>query len=247
MVTFGIITKVFGNEETGGFLRKLIDSIHLQDIPEYQIIVVGDYEEDGVETIDFPEDLNGTSYITRKQNLIIDNAKYENIVFLRDYNLLWSDWFTGLEKFGYDWNILMSPILNKDKSRYRDVCHWDVPGIGNTWKQYEAWCPEGRETMGGPHIPPYSDLDTRFCYINGGYFCAKKSFINIVRWNDNLQWGQGEDVDISIRMRNKSDFKYRFNPYSIVELQKQKDRILPVYPHEYFGSFEYVMSKYRND
>lgn len=247
MITFGIITKVFGNEETKGFLRKLIDSIHLQKVPECQIIVVGDYKEDGVETIDFPEDLNGTSYITRKQNLIIDKSRYENIVFLRDYNLLWNTWFRGLEKFGYDWTVLMNPILQITGERYRDLLHWDMPGVGNTWVQREIWNgSDGRMTMGGPHLPPYSDFDQRFSYINGGYFCAKKSFMEKVKWNPDLQWGQAEDVEISLRMRWEPDFDYKFNPYSIVELQKQKDRILPVIPNEYFGSFKYVMSKYRN-
>lgn len=248
MITFAIPTKIT-SEEQKILLDNLVHSIEHQSVKiEYEILVCGNYNDERVRTIDFPEDLNGTSYITRKQNLLLDNAKYETIVMLRDYEILWSDWVDGYLYWNTNntnWNIMMSPVLNKDKTRFRDVCHWDKPGVGGEWTQYEPWCSNGRPTKGGPHIPPYNEVDTRFMYINGGYLVAKKWFMKRNRWKEELQWMEAEDVELSLRMRTDNEFRYVVNPYSIVQLQKQKDRILPVLPEPYFGTFEYVMSKYQ--
>ena len=241
MITFGIITKL-NSEKDKEPLEKLISSIKRENIPDSEIIVVGNYENNEIKCINFCE--TNISYITKKQNLIIDNAKNDILVFLRDYHILWENWWKGLLKFGNDWNVLMNPILNQDNTRFRDVCIWDKPGVGNVWVQREPWCKEGRVTMGGPHLPPYSNLEPEYCYINGGYFIARKWFMGRHRWNEELQWGEAEDVDLSLRMRWDKDFKYRFNPYCIVQCQKQKERILPVIPNEYFGSYEYCTEKY---
>lgn len=241
-ITFGIITNI-KQPETFVFMNRLVDSIADQHIPNCEIIVVGNYKSAFAKCIEFPEDNNGTSYITRKQNIIIDEAKYENVVFLRDYNLILPGWYKGLEHFGDDWNVLMNPILNLDNTRYRDICHWDEPGSGDKWTQFEPWTNGGLEVNGRPYLPPYSNLNPIFCYINGGYFLTKKSFISKYRWKDDLQWGQAEDVELSLRIRFDKNFKYRFNPYSLVKLQKQKDRLLPVTsPH--FGTFEYCTEKF---
>lgn len=124
---------------------------------------MGIFQHDKVTTIDFPEDLNGTAYITRKQNLLVECAKYETVVFLRDYHLLWRDWVEGFiywhSKDKNSWNIMISPILNKDGNRYRDICHYN---------------PKDNPTH---YIVPYKDVDKYKFYINGGYLIGKKDFI----------------------------------------------------------------------
>jgi hypothetical protein len=231
MITFAIPTNIKSNEQKE-LLDALVYSIESQSVQvPYEILVCGNYSDDRVTTLDFPEDLNGTAYITRKQNLLLDNAKYENIVFLRDYEFLWNDWVDGFLYWNTldknNWNIMMSPVLNKDGSRYRDVCHW---------------YPDETPTH---YLPPYKDVDISRFYINGGYFVCKKEFLSNVRWNDSLQLGEAEDIDLSFKIRYRHDFKYCFNPYSIVQLQKQKDRLIRPIPHEYFGTLEYVMSNYK--
>ena len=136
-------------------------------------MVCGNYVDERVTTIDFPEDINNTSYITRKQNLLLDNAKYDTLVFLRDYEFLWNDWVEGFLYWNtLDrglWNVMMSPVLNKDGTRYRDVCHYhndDVPTHS---------------------LPPYKDVDISRLYLNGGYFVSKRSFLSKVRWDDYKQ------------------------------------------------------------
>lgn len=248
MITFAVPTNIKSDEQKI-LLNNLIHSIVHQSVQiPYEILVCGNFEHDKVRTIEFPEDLNGTAYITRKQNLLLEEAKYETIVFLRDYEVLWSDWIDGYlywhSKNQDNWTIMLSPVLNKDNTRWRDVCHWDKPGVGEPWWQNEAWNGTGRLTMGSPHLCPYSDIEPGYCYINGGYFVSKRQFLKQNKWNESLSWGQGEDVEISLRIRTHQDFNYVVNHYSIVQLQRQKDRILPVIPSDYFASFEYIMSKY---
>lgn len=251
MITFAIPTNIKSIEQKIQ-LNNLVHSITHQSVQvPYEILVCGNFEHENVTTIDFPEDLNGTAYITRKQNLLVENAKYENIVFLRDYEFLWNDWVDGLLYWNTlnneSWTVMLTPVLNRDGTRFRDVCHWDKPGIGGEWTQYEPWCKEGRVTKGGPHLCPYSDFEPGYCYINGGYFIAKTAFMKNNRWNKNLQWGEAEDVELSLRMRQDRNFNIVINQHSIIQLQKQKDRCIPIYPTEYFGTIEYVISKYLRD
>ena len=81
--TFGIIT----SGEYDNFIIQIIESILNNNIPNYEIIIVGNTklkETDKLKILYFDETIR-TSWITRKKNIIIWNAKYENIVLLHDY------------------------------------------------------------------------------------------------------------------------------------------------------------------
>ena len=75
--TFGIIT----DGKNDSYLNQVIDSIELLKIPEYEIIVVGNSKINRNKTfvIEFDESIK-KSWITKKKNLITQNAKYSNIV-----------------------------------------------------------------------------------------------------------------------------------------------------------------------
>jgi len=60
-------------------------------------------------------------------------------------------------------------------------------------------------------------------YISGAYWVAKKKFMLENVLNEKLKWGQGEDVEWSIRVRKITNFV--INERSIVKLMKYKDRI----------------------
>ena len=60
-------------------------------------------------------------------------------------------------------------------------------------------------------------------YISGAYWIAKKEFMLKNPLNEILKWGQGEDVEWSLRVRELTEFKINAN--SIVKLMKYKDRI----------------------
>jgi hypothetical protein len=229
--TFGIVTKSennFGINDPSSAdktnITKLIESINDLKIPEYEIIVVGGeniYNQENITHFEFDDNINPL-WITAKKNIIIENAKYENIVFTHDYIKFSDDWYKGFLKFGEDWDICMNVILNSDGSRFRDWCAWDDPDlciIGDNIKI------KNDKIVGGMDhrivLVPYDYKKTNHMYISGTYWVAKKKVmleepLDKNRWG----WGQQEDVEWSQRVRDK--YRYVMNPYSIVQSLKEK-------------------------
>jgi hypothetical protein len=84
--TFGIIT-VYEDKER---LLDIIDSIRRMNIPEYEILFVGGGDSSGIDgkdirKIDFDESIKPI-WITRKKNILVKEAKYDNVVVMHDYN-----------------------------------------------------------------------------------------------------------------------------------------------------------------
>jgi hypothetical protein len=57
-------------------------------------------------------------------------------------------------------------------------------------------------------------------YISGSYWIAKKQIMNEFPLNENLIWGESEDVEWSNRVKQKYNFS--INEYSIVHFLKNK-------------------------
>ncbi len=121
--TFGIVTN--GNDEV---ISKIIDSIEIQKIPTYEILIVGnsDLKRSHTTVIPFNE-TQKVSWITRKKNIITELAKYENIVYLHDYITFDKDWYKGQLQAGEDYKVRVDRIVNKDGTRGGDwlLCPWD--------------------------------------------------------------------------------------------------------------------------
>lgn len=195
------------------FLKKIIKSIKDLNINNYEIIIIGNnsscIELDDVKIINY-KDNNKLGDISVKKNMITDIAKYENIVYLHDYILFDKDWYSGYVQFGSDFDICINIIENIDGSRFRDWCLWKDDG--------DKYVAENN------YLLPYDIKHlTRMMYISGAYWVAKKTFMIENRINERLSWGQGEDVEWSIRSRSKTDFK--LNENSKVILLKYKNRI----------------------
>ena len=115
--TFGIITN---NNITN--LYKIIDSIELQNIPNYEIIIVGvniNLNKKNCTCIQFDESIY-PGWIARKKNIITQNAKYENIVYMHDYIILDKNWYNGFLKYGNNFDVVINPIQKINGSRFRD-------------------------------------------------------------------------------------------------------------------------------
>lgn len=207
--TFGIITD--GNSEDN--LNKVIDSIESQNIKEYQIIIVGNsyISRDNTFIIPFNETIR-PSWITRKKNLITVNSRYENIVYTHDYVVFESDWYKGFLQFGEDFNVCMNKFVNPDNTRFRDWVIW--PHNDNFMDDIVL---PNRECL----IPYDITHLSKYMYISGTYWVAKKSIMMEFPLNENLSWGQGEDVFWSKQVRQKYDFS--INQFSTVKSLKFKD------------------------
>lgn len=217
--SFGIITD-FKNESK---LLNLITSIKNQNINNYQIILVGSVQNitnhaiyarnKNIDILDFDESKK-EGWITKKKNLITDNSIYENIVYLHDYLLLEENWYSGFRKFGNNFDICLNKIYNFDGSRYRDWCL-----SPHNMKKIDK-----KLNLNLEYLLPYNETSfTNYMYVSGAYWVAKKTLMKRYPLNEDLTWGEGEDIEWSHRVRRKSDLK--FNKFSSVKLQKEKEVI----------------------
>ena len=211
--TFGIIT----NNE-GKFLNQVIKSIEALSIPQYEIIIVGSADVTAINTriIYFDESIR-KSWITKKKNLITKEAIYENIVYLHDYIVFDKDWYNGFLRYGSDFKICMNPIINLDGTRFRD---WSL------WPHNNNFMDKIIESNRQCLIPYNMTHLSQYMYISGSYWVAKKNVMLEYPLNENLLWGEGEDVEWSIRIRKK--LKFSCNSFSHVHLLKQKDRAFEI-------------------
>lgn len=200
--TFGIIT-VYEDKDR---LREIIDSIRNLNIPQYEILFVGGGDSEGIEgpdirKIDFDETVKD-KWITRKKNIIAQEAKYENIVLMHDYHIFDPAWYEKFKEFGTDWEICSCPQYLITGSRNpMDWSLWDKPGHGRAWSlNYNDWS------------------QTQYMYISGGFFIVKRYVLLEEPLNEDLVWNQDEDVEWSYRVRNK--YVMKCNGGSIVRHNK---------------------------
>jgi len=208
--TFGIITG--GNNET--MVNEIIDSIEKLSIPNYEIVIVGscNIDRNNTKLIPFNENIK-SKWITKKKNLITQNVKYENIVYMHDYIKFSEDWYEGHLNSGEDFKVRMDRITTREGRRFRDWCIW--PKNGNFMDTL----------IGRKCLLPYDMTHlSKYMYISGSYWVAKKSVMLEFPLNENLVWGQGEDVLWSKQIREK--YKFSMNPHSEVKIMKPNKNIV---------------------
>ena len=205
--TFGIITN--GND---GFINQIINSIENQNIPnnKYEIIVVGKcgLKRNNLTIIPFDENIK-PNWITKKKNLITQLAKFERIVYLHDYIMFLDGWYDGWKNFDPSWCVSMNPILNQNNTRFRDWCLF-------SWSLNPA-----------VRYLDYNEISmTDQMYISGAYFLARKSFMTAFPFDEDLCWGEGEDVAHSLLVRKF--WNYKLNVNSKVKMLKYKPDIIGI-------------------
>ena len=207
--TFGIVTS--GLDER---VQIVINSIEQLNIPEYEVLIIGNssVSRDRTRIIPFNEN-ERPAWITRKKNLITQHAKYDNVVYAHDYLYYDKDWYEGWLKYGEDYKVCMNRLINADGTRYRDWCIW--PHNNNFV--------DGIVTRQRGCLLPY-DMNhlSKYLYFSGAYWVGKKDVMTEFPLNENLLWGQSEDVEWSMRIREKYDFS--MNKHSSVHLMMYKDR-----------------------
>jgi len=217
-ITFGIITS--GNDE---FINKTIDSIEAEQIPNYEVIIVGAFSGIRKNTIVIPFDLN-ISAVSIKKMMIAEKAKYPILVLLHDYIRLKPGFYDGFVRFGSDWDVASCQILQRDGKRGLD------------------WLGLPNDSIYGNVLLPYDYSNPKGQYVPGNFFIVKKDFLIKYPFNVNLIWGESEDIEWSKRIFGgiyncgwfRDIFKgalpdepsyeavYKMNIYSAVEYLKEK-------------------------
>jgi len=198
--TFGITTD-YKNEQR---LNEVCDSITALNIPNYEILVIGQgflNDTANAKHIFFDETIKD-KWVTRKKNILAQEAKYDNVVIFHDYYTFDKDWYTNFVSFGEDWDVCSNAQqLITGKRHFTDWVCWDSRIFPRyTSLRYDDWG------------------HTKFMYQSGGYMIVKKDFMKKCPMNEEMTWGSAEDVEWSIRMREIANWKC--NGASIVKHNK---------------------------
>lgn len=210
-ISFAFIT----NGSNDCYLKQGIQSITNLSISNSEIIVIGNSQLkiDGIRFVPFDE-TQKQSWITKKKNLAAKLSSKEILVIMHDYFALtpfWSD-ESVRSLFLDDWDVCVTSILNPDGTRYRDWLLWPfshrflrIPFIYTL-----------------ANLLPYHVKDlTDFMYINGSLMIVKKDYFLANPLDETRGWGEGEDVEWSIRLRDSWRLRY-FDQLPILSLKDKK-------------------------
>jgi len=202
--TFGIITA--GGADAN--LEKIVQSIKYQNIPNYEIIIIGETCVKGefIRVIPFDETIK-KAWITRKKNIIAQEAKYDNIVLLHDYVEFCLGWYEGFLRFGNNFKICVNKITNLSGKRFRDFC------------LFKEFLPTDSTLL--PYSAKLTPSLSKLAYISGTYYVIKRDVARLYPLDERLAWNQGEDVLFSQTL-SKNGIVFECNPFSTVTLIKEK-------------------------
>jgi hypothetical protein len=190
--SFCIITD--GSEIAKERIKETIKSIEELNIPNYEILCIGgdslfeDIKNQNFKKYTFDETIK-TAWITKKKNDIAKISKYENLVIFHDYYVFDKNWYNGLLLIKKDFDecdICVNPVFLINGNRdFTDWVTWDHPEFGvHKSIDYDNW------------------LLTKYQYVSGGYFIAKKDFMLKNKLNEDLVAGEEEDIEWSLRIRD---------------------------------------------
>lgn len=200
--SFGIVTGGLHNHRESSTenevverIKQIILTIEEQQIPNYEIIIIGGPNEyqnfKNLRHLPF-DDKSSFGWITKKKNIITNLSKYENIVFMHDYYSLDKDWYKEMLSYGNDFKLLMNRIFDINGNRYHD---WEITNV----------------FQNADTLLPYDVKDLqKFMYFGGGFWIAKREVMKEFPLDENLRWGSGEDVEWSDRVKKKYIFELNY-------------------------------------
>jgi len=222
--TFGIVT----DGKSDHYIKLIISSIIRNNIPKYEIIIVGNScieQSDNIRLFTFDENIK-PAWLNRKKNIISLNAKYDNIVILHDYVALEDNWYEGFLKYGDNFDWCITKVFNNYGQRFRDytLFPYKVDYLNLNY------CPGDDIDIyfNNNCLLPYDFINTiktnKYMYISGSYWVIKKSTATKYLLDERLVWGQGEDVEYSKRL-HENGIIIKLNPYSSVKFLKVKGSV----------------------
>lgn len=231
-ITFGIVTS--GMKESN--VNTIIRSIEQQHIPTYEVLVVGPSQVKRKHTrvIHKPESeihpiKTHLGWITRKKNIVAQEAAYDYIVFMHDYNVLDEGWYSGwcrfLEREG-NFDIGVNYVFTKEGPRHVD---WAVSPY-DMWKLFPEFGINVQRRF-DLQIPIQVKNLTKFQYISGGFWVATKEFSLKYPQIEEYGWGESEDVEWSKLIRGHTTFK--FNPDASTRLIRDNKWAIQPFPERF--------------
>ena len=210
VISFAIVTG--GNNDH--YLQNTVKSILDLDLESFEIIIVGrsEFPNTSVKCVAFDESVRD-GWITRKKNLAVSHSQGDIVVLLHDYMKVNKDWTrSNVEALSNsNWDVAMCRITNLDGTRFRDWTLWAANSVG-----ISRWFIRTSQ-----NLVPYTIKNlTRFMYVSGSAMIVRRKFMLNNPLEENLTWGQMEDVEWSLRVRKF--WNYKMFPQMSISSQKQK-------------------------
>ena len=199
--TFGIIS----NGKRDNYITRIIESIMIQNILDFEIIVCGTYNGslNNVKYIPFNK-RDKLGWISKKKNIIVNASKYENICMLHDRLVLNNNWYENINEWGNCFDHLgCSQIYNNIRS--------------NDYLIHES---VENKPFGFASLMDYRDWD-KDVFNAGQLHISKKQFLQRYPWNESLVWGNPEDLEISKDLM-RNGYILRMNPTVIFQVQTSR-------------------------
>jgi hypothetical protein len=186
--TFGILTQGVRVDN----LRAFFESIRAQSGGEdAEILVCGpklpQFEQYRLNYlhVEVREDL---AEICKKKNEIAQAAAHPNLCLVHDRYRLESNFFTGFEAFGYDFDYLTVKQNYESGEHFPDYC---------ALSQHELTWNTSLDCRDINYVLPRQ-------YINGGVIIAKTQTLREIPFNELVFWNQAEDVELAKAYRDRS-------------------------------------------
>lgn len=213
--TFGILTSGRSPQAC-----RMVREIQALRLPEYEIVLCGPepgpcLDEPRVRRIDLdrPEP---RGWITRKKNLIAEEARFENLFLLHDRFRLPGNFSAAVGLLGPAPGITTFPqLFFPEPSRtafYRNVDYQATLPVGECMRSAERLVNFRLDQFA---YPRYNDWRETF-HVNGGAYLARRSLWNAVPQDEALFHGEWEDVVHGIAS-HKFGIPQRVNPHTILE------------------------------
>lgn len=226
--TFGIVTGPGDASKLNIVVKKILDL----KLPTFEIIICGQPGENfkylnQVKVIG--ENIPAPPIrITKKKNLIFQNAQYGNVCVLHDRVAFASNFLEAVTRHGdfYPLSTFQS-IYFLDKFNIAPCRYSDI-GFPTAYDpvifSYNVTLDE--LSPFSPTLNPYIE-SFNFCYANplrhephqyptGSLYICKKSVWNFCQQNEELFWCDFEDVEFGIRMAHNG-IPSKINPYSLTQ------------------------------
>jgi hypothetical protein len=211
--TFGILTS--GPSPQAARMAAAILDL---DLPNVEVIFCGPRpagapNDRRVSAIDLEPEPRG--WVTRKNNLIANRARYDNLCLLHDRFVITPDWADALNEYGQCYSFLTLPqvyyagVDRQFPQRYPDyqllVQDRGMQGslVTSVFDSHRVFCPD------------YDDFsETAFCC--GGLYIARRSLWNLVRQNESLHHHEWEDLSFGLECQRRG-LPHRVNPFVVAE------------------------------
>ncbi|CAI1853633.1 Uncharacterised protein [Serratia fonticola] len=225
--SFGLIT----NGDRDAWVIDFIQSVINQKIPNYEIIICGKVDKlinygvfarllsSGIiKVIDF-NFRSERGWITKKKNLIAENAMYANMAIFHDRYELDENWFLGMKRYGNNFQVLGCVNITTDGERSEDWSRYPENIAAATILR--GWNTKDVKILPSyPIFMDYRDWDENV-FIPGGMIIIKKDVWRKVKWDERLYWNEQEDVWLS-HMQYFYGIICRFNVNSRVIVKSKR-------------------------